>query len=195
MVSDARRAIRVAASHHGGGRSIPTRRRLLLRNFDRTRLDGGLWGLHAHSQPYLFVTTPRLRCLKTARGPNGDDPLIEPARRFLQAEGVTGIPSWGKFWLALLNLYDWRGVNAILPELWRLPRWTAIHPSKWYCHTRLIYMAMAANLPAPVPDTRHAADRVVARGAVSPGLRQRRLRREPQSPARRGPLRAARCMA
>ncbi len=71
-------------------------------------------------------------------------PLVASARRFLQAEGVIGIPSWGKFWLALLNLYDWRGVNAILPELWSLPRWIALHPSNWYCHTRLIYMAMAA---------------------------------------------------
>ena len=140
-------AAQYALLHHIMGRALdPDRRRLLLRNFDRTRLDGGLWGLHAHSQPYLFVTTlvyVASRLLGTER----DDPLIEPARRFLQAEGVTGIPSWGKFWLALLNLYDWRGVNAILPELWRLPRWTAIHPSKWYCHTRLIYMAMAAIYP------------------------------------------------
>ena len=46
-------------------------------------------------------------------------------------------------WLALLNLYDWRGVNAVLPELWSLPRRIPLHPSNWYCHTRLIYMAMA----------------------------------------------------
>ena len=124
----------------------PDRRRLVLRSFERTRLDGGAWGLHAQSPPHLFVTTlvyVAARLLGVEQG----DPLVEPARRFLRAEGVLGIPTWGKFWLALLNLYDWRGVNPVLPELWALPRRLALHPSNWYCHTRLIYMAMAAIHP------------------------------------------------
>ncbi|MYA67807.1 MAG: FAD-dependent oxidoreductase [Gammaproteobacteria bacterium] len=129
--------------HYITGQPIgPQRRRLLLRQFERTRLPGGQWGLHEHSQPYLFVTAlvyVAARLLDVER----DDPLISPARDFLQNEGVLNIPSWGKFWLALLNLYDWRGVNAILPELWMLPRRLPLHPSNWYCHTRLIYMAMA----------------------------------------------------
>ena len=125
------------------GRSKPGRRRRVLRSFERTRLEGGSWGLHEHSPPNLFVTT-LVYVAARLLGIERDDPLIEPARRFLQAEEVLGIPSWGKFWLALLNLYDWRGVNAVLPELWSLPRWIPLHPSNWYCHTRLIYMAMAA---------------------------------------------------
>ena len=124
----------------------PGRRRLVLRSFERTRLEGGSWGLHEHSPPNLFVTT-LVYVATRLLGIERDDPFIEPARRFLQAEGVPGIPSWGKFWLALLNLYDWRGVNAVLPELWALPRRIALHPSNWYCHTRLIYMAMAATYP------------------------------------------------
>ena len=121
----------------------PTRRRGVLRYFQRSRLEGGLWSLHEHEPPNLFVTT---LVYVSARllGVERDDPLIEPARRFLQKEGVLGIPTWGKFWLALLNLYDWRGVNAILPEVWGLPRWMPLHPSNWYCHSRLIYMGMAA---------------------------------------------------
>ena len=133
--------------HHIMERPIePGRRRRVLRSFERSRLEGGLWGLHEHSPPNLFVTT-LVYVATRLLGIERDDSLIEPARRFLQAEGVLGIPSWGKFWLALLNLYDWRGVNAILPELWSLPRWMALHPSNWYCHTRLIYMAMAAIYP------------------------------------------------
>ena len=124
----------------------PGRRRRVLRSFEHTRLEGGSWGLHEHSPPHLFVTT-LVYVAARLLGIERDDPLIEPARRFLQAEGVTAIPSWGKFWLALLNLYDWRGVNAILPELWSLPRRLALHPSNWYCHTRLIYMAMASIYP------------------------------------------------
>ncbi len=130
--------------HHMMGRPLdPGRRRRVLRSFECTRLEGGLWSLHEHPPPNLFVTT-LVYVAARLLGVERDDPLIEPAGRFLQAEGVLGIPSWGKFWLALLNLYDWRGVNAVLPELWSLPRWIPLHPSNWYCHTRLIYMAMAA---------------------------------------------------
>ena len=125
------------------GQPLAERRRgLVLRHFEQTRLRGGCWGLHEHSHAYLFVTAlvyVAARLLGIAR----DDPLIERAGRFLREEGVLNIPSWGKFWLAVLNLYDWRGLNAVLPELWRLPRWIPLHPAKWYCHTRLIYMAMA----------------------------------------------------
>ena len=32
--------------------------------------------------------------------------------------GATAIPAWGKFWLALLNVYDWAGLNPVPPELW-----------------------------------------------------------------------------
>jgi len=129
--------------HHIVGRPLsPIRRRHVLRFFEKSRLEGGAWGMHEHSPPQLFVTA-LVYIAARSLGVERDDPLVEPARRFIQAEGIIGIPSWGKFWLALLNLYDWRGVNAILPELWSLPRWIPLHPSNWYCHTRLIYMAMA----------------------------------------------------
>ena len=118
------------------------RRSLVLRQFERTRLEDGTWGLHEHSHPYLFVTT-LVYVAARLLGVDQDDPLIAQAGRFLHTEDVTGIPSWGKFWLAILNLYDWKGLNAVLPELWVLPSWLPLHPSKWYCHTRLIYMAMA----------------------------------------------------
>jgi hypothetical protein len=32
--------------------------------------------------------------------------------------GAVRSPSWGKFWLSVLNLYDWEGNNPIPPELW-----------------------------------------------------------------------------
>ncbi|MDE0387708.1 MAG: FAD-dependent monooxygenase [Rhodospirillales bacterium] len=133
--------------HHIIGQPLePGRRRRVLRSFERTRLEGGSWGLHEHSTPHLFVTA-LVYVAARLLGVERDDPLVEPARRFIQAEGIVSIPSWGKFWLALLNLYDWRGVNAVLPELWSLPRRIPLHPSNWYCHTRLIYMAMAAIYP------------------------------------------------
>ena len=143
--------------HHIIGRPLePGRRRRVLRSFERTRLEGGAWGLHDHSPPHLFVTA-LVYVAARLLGIDRDDPLVVPARQFIQAEGILGIPSWGKFWLALLDLYDWRGVNAVLPELWALPRRLPLHPSNWYCHTRLIYMAMAAvyahRFRAPVTPT------------------------------------------
>ena len=122
------------------------RRRRLLRYFERTRLEGGTWGFHEHSEPHLFVTT-LVYVAARLLGVERDDPLTEPALAFLRAEGVTRIPSWGKFWLAMLNLYEWQGVTPVLPELWSLPRWVPFHPSNWYCHSRLVYMAMAAIYP------------------------------------------------
>lgn len=34
------------------------------------------------------------------------------------AGGATGAPAWGKFWLAILNVYDWAGLNPVPAELW-----------------------------------------------------------------------------
>ena len=52
-------------------------------------------------------------------GADRDDPDAVRARSFLhQLGGAVSIPSWGKFWLSVLNVYDWDGVNSLLPELW-----------------------------------------------------------------------------
>ena len=53
------------------------------------------------------------------------------------------LPHWGKFWLAVLNVYDWSGVNPIPPELWLLPRWFPFHPGKMWCHSRMPYLPMS----------------------------------------------------
>ena len=49
--------------------------------------------------------------------------------------GATGIPAWGKFWLAVLNVYEYAGMSPVPPELWLLPEWVPIHPSKMWIHT------------------------------------------------------------
>ena len=118
------------------------RRRRLLRYFERARLQDGTWGFYEGSGPHLFVTT-LVYVAARLLGAEQDAALVAPARRFLQAERVLSVPSWGKFWLALLNLYDWRGVNAVLPDLWILPRWVPLHPSNWHPFTRLIYLGLA----------------------------------------------------
>jgi len=120
----------------------PERRARLIRHFERTRLSSGLWGLHERSAPYLFVTTLVYVAARLV-GVEANDPLLAPAQHFIRREGILSIPSWGKLWLALLGLYDWRGVPPLVPELWSLPKALPIHPSKLYCHTRNIQMAMS----------------------------------------------------
>jgi lanosterol synthase len=120
-------------------------RAALRRHFEATRTAEGGWGLHPESPPYVFVTAlayVALRLLGVAAG----DPIAKDARRWLHAQpgGVLAIPTWGKFWLALLDLYDWSGVNPTPPEMFLLPRALPVHPVRFYCHTRLIYLGMAA---------------------------------------------------
>lgn len=134
----------VIMSHITGAPISEERRRRLLLQFERTRLADGTWGLHELSEPYLF-TTALVYVASRILGVEPSAPLLAGARRFINAEGgVTRIPSWGKFWLALLGLYHWDGVNPILPEIWTLPRWVPVHPANYYCHTRLIYLGLAS---------------------------------------------------
>ncbi|HEY8120399.1 MAG TPA: FAD-dependent oxidoreductase, partial [Myxococcota bacterium] len=121
----------------------PERRARLLLQFERTRRSDGLWGLHARSEPYLFVTA-LVYVAARLLGEAADGELLSRARAFVAREDVVAIPSWGKLWLALVGLYDWRGVPPTVPELWALPRALPFHPSRFYCHTRHIYLAMSA---------------------------------------------------
>ncbi len=133
----------VLAFHVMGLPIDETRRRRLLTHFERTRLPEGTWGLSEVTEPSLFVTT-LVYVAARVLGLSEEDPLLAPARAFFAREGgVQAIPSWGKFWLSLLNLYGWDGVNPVIPELWQLPTALPIHPSRYYCHTRLIYLSMA----------------------------------------------------
>ena len=127
------------------GLEIPTERCERLRtHFRVTRNAAGLWGLHPFASASLFVTTlvyVAARLLDVSP----DEPWLRDARRWFDEEGgVQRIPTWGKVWLAVLGLYDWKGVDPILPELWLLPGRLPIHPANYYCHTRSIYMGLAA---------------------------------------------------
>jgi lanosterol synthase len=116
----------------------------LLRYFSATRGPDGAWGLHPESAGYVFVTTLVYVALRLL-GAGRDEPVVKEARRWLagQPGGVLAIPSWGKLWLALLDLYGWAGVRPCPPELWLLPRALPFHPWRYYCHTRYIYLAAA----------------------------------------------------
>ncbi|MSP60851.1 MAG: 2,3-oxidosqualene cyclase [Myxococcales bacterium] len=116
----------------------------ILRHYQVTRTLDGAWGMHAESDGYVFFTTLAYVAQRLLGVP-ASDPILATARRWLHARpgGVLAVPSWGKFWLAFLGLYEYEGVNPCPPELYALPSWVPIHPTRYYCHTRNIYMGLA----------------------------------------------------
>jgi len=137
-------------------------KRGIVRHFQCHQRSDGSWGMHPESAGYVFFTTLGYVALRLLGLPPGT-PMLADARRWLHAQpgGVKGIPSWGKFWLAILDLYAYEGLNAIPPELFLLPEWLPFHPRRYYCHTRLIYLGIAflygmrfrAPLPTPLRDS------------------------------------------
>jgi 2,3-oxidosqualene cyclase len=134
----------VIVQHLAGRKWHETTRAGIIRHYQVTRTPEGAWGLHPESGGYVFTTTLAYVALRLLGLP-ADDPLLSPARMWLhrQPGGVLAIPTWGKFWLALIDLYGYEGVNPCPPELFILPPWLPFHPSKYYCHTRHIYLAIA----------------------------------------------------
>lgn len=127
------------------GKPFPSSdRHQFLQHFKSTQAADGSWGMHPESPGYVFFTTLAYVALRLS-GVSAKDPMAAAALAWIkrQPTGVKGIPTWGKFWLAILDLYPYRGLNAIPPELFLLPEWLPFHPRRYYCHTRLIYLGLA----------------------------------------------------
>ena len=67
----------------------------------------------------------------------------ERARGSGEHGGPTHSAAWGKYFLAVLNLYDYRGLVPVLPELWLLPTRLPFHPSRLWCHCRMVYLPLS----------------------------------------------------
>jgi squalene cyclase len=82
-----------------------------------------------------------------------DDDRAVRARAFIHAHGTAlACASWGKFTLALLNLYEYDGLQPVLPELWLLPASLPFHPSRFWCHCRQVYLAHGVPVRPASPD-------------------------------------------
>ncbi|XP_065418367.1 lanosterol synthase-like [Chrysemys picta bellii] len=98
---------------------------------------------HVEDKSTVFGTGLNYTSLRIL-GVGPDDPDLVRARINLHSKGgAVGIPSWGKFWLAVLNVYSWEGMNTLFPELWLLPAWMPAHPSTLWCHCRQVYLPMS----------------------------------------------------
>ncbi|KAG8851509.1 Lanosterol synthase (Oxidosqualene--lanosterol cyclase) [Tulasnella sp. 330] len=104
--------------------------------------DGG-WGIHVEGHSTVFGTALNYVVLRLL-GMDADHPTCVKARGCLHAlGGAVAAPSWGKFWLAVLNVYEWDGQNSIPPELFLLPEWTPVHPHKFWIHLRQVFIPMS----------------------------------------------------
>ena len=121
----------------------PARRQRILRALAHdVGADGG-WGMHSGGPSWLFHTALGYVALRLLGTPP-EDPLAARARQWIANHGgVLEIPTWGRIWLAVLGLYPWRSIQPIVPELWLLPSASPMHPSRLYCHMRMIYLGLS----------------------------------------------------
>lgn len=104
--------------------------------------DGG-WGLHVDGPSCVFTTSLCYVALRQLGEP-ADAMWAAPARAWLAAHGgPLASASWGKFFLAVMNLYDYDGLDPMPPELWLLPRAMPMHPSRMWCHCRMVYLPIS----------------------------------------------------
>ncbi|RCH94543.1 Lanosterol synthase (Oxidosqualene--lanosterol cyclase), partial [Rhizopus stolonifer] len=143
-------------AHYVTNTPIPEPMRLELIRYllNRAHHEDGGWGIHIEGVSTVFGTALNYVALRIL-GLGPDHPALVKARNHLHSlGGACGIPAWGKFWLATLGVYDWKGVNPIPPELWTLPQSLPICPGNWWCHTRLVYLPMgyiyARRISAPL---------------------------------------------
>jgi squalene/oxidosqualene cyclase-like protein len=126
------------------GRRISDREHLeFARYIGNAQNSDGSIGLHAEGAGSMFSTVlsyAALRILGMSRG----DTMMKKMREWISSNGsALGAASWGKFFMTLLNLYPYEGLNPLLPELWILPYWLPFHPARLWCHARQVYLPMA----------------------------------------------------
>ncbi|XP_062948610.1 lanosterol synthase isoform X2 [Cynocephalus volans] len=115
----------------------------IVRYLRSVQLPDGGWGLHIEDKSTVFGTALNYVSLRIL-GIGPDDPDLVRARNLLHKKGgAVAIPSWGKFWLAVLNVYSWEGLNTLFPEMWLFPDWVPAHPSTLWCHCRQVYLPMS----------------------------------------------------
>ncbi|WAQ91288.1 hypothetical protein PtA15_14A170 [Puccinia triticina] len=101
------------------------------------------WGLNISEKSTVLGSSLNYVACRLL-GMDAQEPVLRQARNTLHIlGGASCIPTWGKVWLSLLNVYDWEGVNPMPPESWLLPTYLPFHPSRWWVHTRQVYTPMS----------------------------------------------------
>ncbi|XP_024318157.1 cycloartenol synthase isoform X3 [Brachypodium distachyon] len=105
--------------------------------------DGG-WGLHIEGRSTMFCSVMNYVALRLlGEGLDSCGPMLQARSWILDHGGATLTPSWGKFFLSVLGVYEWSGNNPLPPEIWMMPYFLPIHPGRMWCHCRLVYLPMS----------------------------------------------------
>ena len=137
-----------------------------LRNHQQS--DGG-WGTHIECASTMFGTVLNYVSLRLLGVPAADRACTQ-ARDFISANrGALYTTSWAKFWLAVLGVYAWEGINSVPAEMWLLPLSTPFHPGRMWCHSRMVYLPMCYlycarwSFPAAASDPTTAGEQLSSR--------------------------------
>ncbi|RAL03319.1 lanosterol synthase [Aspergillus ibericus CBS 121593] len=103
--------------------------------------DGG-WPTYLQEETSLMSTTLVYIALRLIGVPADHERLRKARSYYLRLGGAVYLPSWAKFWLALLGLYDWAGTDPFPVEMWLLPEWLSLSPWQWFIIPRQVYLPM-----------------------------------------------------
>jgi cycloartenol synthase len=105
--------------------------------------DGG-FGLHIEGSSTMFGTTLSYVSMRLLGMTATTEAVVNARSWILSRGGAINVPSWGKFYLCILGIYDWEGLNPVPPECWLLPyEYNPIHPGRFWCHCRMVYLPMS----------------------------------------------------
>ncbi|KAJ1798030.1 hypothetical protein LPJ59_002767 [Coemansia sp. RSA 2399] len=104
--------------------------------------DGG-WGLHTEGKSSVFGTAMNYVMLRILGLEPDDAAMVRARNTLLKLGSARAIPSWGKFWLCALGVYDWEGMNPLPPEPLLLPTILPLNPGNWWVHTRAVFVGMS----------------------------------------------------
>lgn len=122
------------------GKDVEQEMMRYLRNHQNA--DGG-FGLHIEHHSIMFTSALNYVSMRIL-GASADDEACVAARAWIESHGgAGGVPGWGKFWLSVLGVYDWEGVDPLTPEFWLLPYALPVHPARMWCHCRQVYLPMS----------------------------------------------------
>ncbi|XP_008661275.1 achilleol B synthase isoform X4 [Zea mays] len=120
------------------------RREICRHIYNHQNEDGG-WGFNILDESAMFSTClnyTALRLLGEVQQEENDG--LAKGRAWILSHGTaTAAPQWAKILLSVIGVYDWRGNNPVVPELWLVPRFLPIHPGRFWCFTRITYMSIA----------------------------------------------------
>ncbi|KAF2835332.1 squalene-hopene-cyclase [Patellaria atrata CBS 101060] len=121
----------------------PHMRREMCRYLMNVSNEDGGWGLFIQSPSTVFGTVMNYITLRIL-GVSPKHSVLTKARSALtRMGGILTTPTWGKFWLCVLGVYEWDGMTPLPPELLLTPSMLPLSPGQWWVHTRNVFISMS----------------------------------------------------